>query len=346
MSVKWIEGFDIDYNSTNWPRKYAAVANASYSTAAGRVTGLCAAALNPGTSWTTFSLGLFRTWIFGIAIKPATIDSEVKIATLQNDGNEQISLWMVPGTSGKTKFRIKRGSTTLGTSTHQFTNGFWAYVEVKVTLDTDGTDGSVELRVNTDTEILVTGADTTNYNTDRHADSMNFNLSTNNGQFFFDDIYIANDQDGINDDFLGDRMVEAMLADGNGSTQQWTPNTGSHYSRVNEGVADDDTSYVSIAIDDPGKIELFTFSDITTITTEINAVQVTHSARIDASGEAAYRLRFKNGGDVANGPDQSVTMIDGYTWFTEIYNEDPTISGPWTVENFNAMEFGIESRTP
>lgn len=346
MTLRWIESFDIDFNSTNWPRKYENTSGA-FSTSAGLFSPLAAVSQSGGSVpiFRTKDLTAQRTWFIGIRIKPQTISAEQKICILQNGANEQISLYLVPGSAGKTKLRVKRGSTTLGTTSSEFANGFWIYVEWKGVLDTGASDGSTQIRVNENVELTVSGADTTN-DAAGTANKVQFELRTDSQQWLADDIYIADDQGARNNTYLGDSVVEGKKPNANGNRNQWTANGGSnHYDRVNESVTDDDTSYLYVTNTQDGKVELFGIEDITQITGSVYGVQISYQLRMDSSGTDKARLIFRSGGgSEATGSDQTVSQIAGYAWYQELYEQDPVAAADWTVASFNAMQIGLESR--
>lgn len=346
MACRWMESFDIDFNSTNMPRKYDNTSG-SFSTSTGRLQQASGLSNSGGSTpiFRTKDLGAQRTWFIGIAMKPATLSAEQKICILQNGANEQVSLWIVPGTTGKCKFRVKRGSTTLITTANEYSNGFWCYVEWKTILDTNGADGTVELRVNESVDGSATGIDTTN-DASGTANKVQFELRHDSGQWLYDDVYICDDQTANNNTYLGDRCVEGKLATAEGNRNQWTPNSGTtHFNRINEGTTDDDSSYLYVPNNQDGKVELFTIADVTQIVGTVNAVQISYQLRMDSSGTDKVRLIFRSGGGAeATGPDQTVSSVAGYVWYQEIYDQDPVAAAAWTVANFNAMQIGLESR--
>jgi len=346
MTVRWMESFDIDYSSTNMPRKYENTSGV-FNTGTGRLQQSSAASLSGGSTpiFRTTDLTAQRTWFIGIAIKPLIVNTERKIIILQNGANEQVSIWIVPGSAGKTKFRIKRGSTTLATTVNEYTNNFWLYLEVKIVLDTGASDGSVEIRINESVDVTATGLDTTN-DASGTANKVQFQLDTDNQQWLADDVYICDDQGSLNNSYLGDRCVEGKKPTGDGNRNQWTPNAGTnHWDRVSESTTDDDTTYLFVPNNQDGKVELFVIADLTTIVGTINAVQISYQCRMDSSGTDKVRLIFRSGGgSEATGSDKTVSSIAGYQWFQEIYESDPVAAAPWTVSTFNAMQIGLESR--
>lgn len=345
MTVRWMESFDIDYNATNWPRKYENTSG-GIATTTGRLQQLAALSAVPASVFRTTDLTAQRTWFIGMACKPQTLSAEQKICVLQNGANEQVSIWIVPGSAGKTKFRVKRGSTTLVTTANEYTNNFWVYIEVKIVLDTGGgVDGSAEIRVNESVDGTVSGVDTTNHGSTT-ANKVQWELRHDASQWSWDDFYVCDDQGSINNTYLGDRCVEGKKPTGDGNRNQWTPNAGSaHWDRVSESSTDDDSTYLFVPNNQDGKVELFQMADLATIVGTVNAVQISFQCRMDSSGTDKVRLIFRSGGgSEATGPDKTVSSIAGYQWYQEIYEQDPVSASAWTVAAFNAMQIGLESR--
>lgn len=346
MTLKLIEGFDIDVGDR--ASIYEAVAG-SFGTTTGRFGEGLSLQSNSGGNGPVFrtkNMGDHATWIIGLAFKPATMNAEQKVAAINNDTNEQVSLWVVPGsTSSKVKFRVKRGSTTLGTSANEFTTTFWAYVEVKVVLDTDGTNGSFSLKVNEAVEASGSGIDTTDHGSSV-ANKVHYTFLRDNGFYEVDDMYVCNGAGAKNNDFLGDQKVEGKLPNAEGNRNQWTPNSGSvHFNRVNEATLDGDSTYLFISSSSDGQVELWGFPDITHIVGDVKGVQIRWAARIDSSGNDKMRPIFRSGGgSEATGTEVTVTSVAGYEWFDQIYEDNPVIAGAWTVADFNAMQIGLESR--
>lgn len=346
MTVRWMESFDIDFGTVNMPRKYENTSG-TFSTSTGRLQQLCALSQVSGSKpvFRTKDLTSRGTWFIGMACKPQTLNAEQKICILQDGTAEQVSFWIVPGSAGKSKFRVKRGSTTLITTANEYTNNFWVYIEWKVILDTTGSNGTVELRVNESVDGSSSGIDTTNNGTSV-ANKVQWELVHDNGQWSWDDFYVCDDQGSVNNSYLGDRCVEGKLPTADGNRNQWTPNSGTtHFNRVSETATDDDSTYLFVPNNQDGKVELFVIADLTTIVGTVNAVQISFQCRMDSSGTDKVRLIFRNGGgSEATGPDQTVSSIAGYQWFQEIYENDPVAAAAWTVSSFNAMQIGLESR--
>lgn len=347
MACRWMESFDVSCQSTDMPRKYENTSGTFGTTTGILGSGLAAVSSSGGSTpiFRTKDMGAQGTWFIGMRMKPAALNAEVKVAILQNGANEQLSFWIVPGSAGKSKFRVKRGSTTLITTSNEYTNGFQVYVEWKTILDTNGSNGTTELRVNESVDGTISSTDTTN-DAATTANKVQWELRHDNGTWHYDDFYVCDNQGASNNSYLGDRRVVGKLATGEGNRNQWTPNSGTvHWNRVSESVTDDDATYLYVPNNSDGQVELFTFADITEIVGTVNAVQVMFQCRMDSSGTDKVRLIFRSGGGAeATGSDKTVSSIAGYEWFQEIYDQDPVAAAAWTVANFNAMQIGIESR--
>src|SRR6185295_2015980 len=129
MAVLWLEGFDADGISlTNHQRKYESVSLPSASNPAGRWGGnAIGLAADPGNEFKTNDLGNKSNAICGfnylINANTGTF-TEKLIARLLDGSSEQISLYVLQTNAGYTKFRVKRGSTVIGTTNNQWLSGF------------------------------------------------------------------------------------------------------------------------------------------------------------------------------------------------------------------------------
>ncbi len=93
----------------------------------------------------------------------------------------------------------------------------------------------------------------------------------------FDDLYVIDDQGSHNTSFLGDCRIETLFPNGAGASSQWTPNSGTNYSRVNEVFTDQDTSYVSTA--GVGNRDSYAMGDLSSLPATVFGVQVYANAR-------------------------------------------------------------------
>lgn len=353
MAVRWIESFDHDFGDTaSVTQKGWTIVSGSWQTTGGRWQGTAMRNNNPTPGvFKTPNLGNQGTWILGMSFRMASFSgsfSETKIAALFNAANEQISLWVV-GTSGQYQFRVKRGSTTMATSSKLIRSGFWITVEWKVVLDTNGSNGSVEVKLNEISELLVENTDTTDH-ASTVANALQIEASNPSGgnEMHFDDLWLLDGTGGALDNYLGDRIVEGKLPTADGNRNQWTIKPGgggSHVGQVSEAIIDNDSSYLYVLDTADNLVELFVWPDVNAIASAINAVFLYFDLRIDTNASDKVRPIFRNGGGTEDtGTEVTIDEDQAYKRFTEIFLQDPTIDAAWTPSNWNAMQVGLESR--
>lgn len=349
MSLLWLEGFEADPNITDSLRKYEAVTTGggTPNTLGGRWGGL---AIRSGDlDYRTPNLGNKSVAIIGCNLKRTTAAANMAESLLFKflDGtNEQIAVYLLSDGSGFTKFRVKRGSTVIGTTTNSWSPLFWILVEFKVVLDTNGSDGSVEIKVNSISELLVAATDTTNYASLVWNRAV-FGARAASGETALDDVYILDTAGAKNNTWMGEHTIQGFNPNANGNRNQWTKWDlgGTHYDAVNEGVIDDDTTYLYVHNTDDGLVELFGWTDSTFLTEPIHGLHLEFDLRMDTGSSDNVRPIFRNGGGTeATGTTIGVTNVSAYLRFFEIFENDPTIAGAWTIANWNAMQVGLESR--
>jgi hypothetical protein len=213
------------------------------------------------------------------------------------------------------------------------------WFELKVTIDATG--GSVELRRNG--AVLLTfsgntkGAPTGDV-TRVQLRSMNVS-SSNRVDVWLDDIVIADDLGGQNDDFLGDLRISTLVPVADTGQKDWSPSSGSsNFSRVAEIPPDDDTSYVSGAT--PGDRDLYAMTPVGMTPLSIKGLQQTVLARKDNAGDRALSFVLKSGTEVAVGP---ATLLGTSYAFTETMHEtDPATGAACTPAAVDAVQAGME----
>jgi|GEM_PF-1309513 len=213
------------------------------------------------------------------------------------------------------------------------------WFELKVTIDDIA--GSVELRRNG--LVLLTfagntkGAPTGDI-TRVQLRSMYVN-SSNRVDVWLDDIVIADDLGGRNDDFPGDLRISTLAPVADTAEKAWSPSSGSdNFSRIAEIPPDDDTSWVASAT--PGDRDLYAMAPLGMTPLAIKGLQQTALARKDDAGERALSLVLKSGAEVAVGPP---TILGSSYAFTEAIHElDPASGAPWTPAAVDAVKAGME----
>lgn len=354
MALLWVESFDDDFgNATAYTQKgWTLVSGSAFTAAAAgrwQGTALRGTAATPAV-FRTPNLGNASTMIVGFSFRGISVVSvtfsETKLATFVDGTTEQLSLWVL-GDSGKFKFRIKRGSTTIATTTNSWGAGYWIWLELKVVFDTTGSNGSVELKVNTASEILVENIDTTNHSsTIANAVELAVSDPTGGTNLEVDDFFVLDGTGGSLNNFLGDRIVEGKSPNAAGNRNQWNvAPSGTHQAAVDDPQINDDTDYLWVPNTSDGLVELFGFEDLTAITGTVDAVFLYWDLRMDTAGQDKVRPIFRNaGGTEATGTEVTIDEDASYVRFKQLFTQDPTIAGAWTVTNFNAMQMGLESR--
>jgi hypothetical protein len=137
------------------------------------------------------------------------------------------------------------------------------------------------------------------------------------------------------------------LVDADGGTQGWAgyPNSGNDYEKVDDPGVDDEDTYVWIGA--AGAVEMFDTSAISAdvaplgIYTFVSAIPWCLARKRDVSKASQIRMKADDGVAITSGSDQNLPGFYAEVW--DRFLLDPQ-SNTWTVGNFDACEFGFESR--
>ena len=159
-----------------------------------------------------------------------------------------------------------------------------------------------------------------------------------------DDVYIC---DGVNsgvaglpnNDFLGDIAVVALYPTGSGGNTTWSPDTGSNYARVNEAVADGDTSWVQTGT--AGNVDSYAYGALAGAPASIYGV--TWNAEARKTDASTYKIRrfFKAGGISFPG-STDYSLPTTYVMNQEVLQANPATSAAWTAGDLAASEWGVK----
>lgn len=284
---------------------------------------------------------------------PGNVGSDTwrKMVALYDLTDEQIAVYVKMDAAGRYKFRVQRGATVLATTGDDWLPNFWRLFEVYFKLDTTGSNGEVEIKLDSISELSVTGIDTTDAASTVWNKVYFNNNYVNDPNVFIDSITINNDAGSLNNGYIGERQGAWSFPNANGNRNEWEsgPTMGdpTHYNKVNN--RDDDTSFVQIANDDDGKVELYGYDNVGTpanwpMEDPIKAVLYKAEFRMDTAGSMDVKSILRNGGGTeVYGATRTISIIDSYIRHNEMFEQDPTISAAWTITNFNAMQYGFES---
>ena len=171
--------------------------------------------------------------------------------------------------------------------------------------------------------------------------SMNQN-SNNRVDVWLDDIVIADNLGGQNDDFLGDLRISTLVPTADTAQKAWIPGSGSdNFSRVAEIPPDDDTSYVASAT--PGDRDLYAMAPLGMTPLAIKGLQQTALARKDDAGDRALSPVLATGATVEVAPP--VVLGSSYAFVETMHEQDPATNEPWTPAAVDAVQAGLEVAT-
>jgi hypothetical protein len=285
---------------------------------------------------------------FNIQVLPSAAKDFILCAFNDASGNSQCFLKVSP--TGTLQFyrgnNTNNNSAGIGTAigpSGSIGSGAWHYVEVKVTIDPSA--GVVECNVDGG-QIITASSLNTRGVTNSSVSSISLGSYLDNdgsGTFWYDDVYFINTS-SPNSTYLGDVAVEMNLPTGDGSSLQWTPNSGTpHFSRVNENPPDDDTSYNSDAT--VSDIDYYTYGNISSTAGTVAAVVVNLRARKDDAGTRSIRAQIKSPASSGTAADNGADFAQAtsYADFQGIFETDPNTSAAWTVAAVNAAEYGIKT---
>jgi len=257
------------------------------------------------------------------------------------DSNNAINLSLVVNTVGA--FTVYRGApytgTLLGTSAVGLTANAWHHVEWKV--KADNSTGTVEIRVNDNVVITLTGQDTT-AQTEQSFSQMAFHhwesgsssaiLST-----YYRDYIVWDTTGSQNNDFMGPCYVarKTVTAD---STFTWTPSSGATgYNLINEA-GPVDTSYISAAWPAPA-VSKFALDDVPADTTSIRGIMLMGRFQKSDGGDCTIQMSVDSGGTLTNGSTHNITTA--FTYWTDILELNTATSSPFTPTEFNNLKLVI-----
>jgi hypothetical protein len=249
----------------------------------------------------------------------------------------QADMTLRPYRNNNSGFEVAHGvgnAVLIGSSTSVALQvGVWAYIEVR--MKCHDTLGTCIVRIN-GTEVLnLTGLDTLYTSAVLTRVGLGSNIAS---YAYFDDLVVMNTTGSLNNSFMGDVTISALLPTGAGNSSGWTPSAGSNYDCVNEASPNDDTDYVSTAA--LTTKDLYAFADAPA-GADIRAVQVLAAVRKGAEGPGQVKLVTRSNSTDYDGVAQGIGGT-AYSYVREVYETDPATAAAWSESGFNAAEFGLK----
>jgi hypothetical protein len=206
------------------------------------------------------------------------------------------------------------------------------YIEVKITFSNTG---SAEVRVNGTTVIDEPSLDTIASGADGWD---TITLSGFASGLSFDDLYVLDGSGSELNDFLGDVRIDAHYPDGNGTTSNSTPSTGTNRAAtVDETSPNSDTDYNTVTnVGDKDTLTLGAFANAGATPL---AVQTNVFARKTDAGVGSACAVIRHSGTDYDGATAALNTT--YAYFVEAYGLNPA-GGLWTETDFNALEVGYK----
>ena len=295
--------------------------------------------------WQPKAADIHNTFIVGMAVKCQLMPSGNTgyILRLLSDGITIEQLQILPQVNGS--FAIKYGNglgSTLTTPAGLFVVGTYHYLEVKVTLDDIA--GSIYVQYDGIPIASVTGVDTRNGGVGGF-DGMKIQNTHfgNMGNWYIDDIYVANGAGAFHNTFLGDTRIYLLLPNGNGNYSQLVGSDGDqvdNYLQADENPpssADYNQSAVT------GAKDSYSMDDLSVTVGTVSGVTLSAYAAKSDAGTKQTRLFVRHTAADAPGSDHPLTV--DYAGYNDVLDADPITAAEWTITNVNSAEFGFEVRT-
>lgn len=253
-------------------------------------------------------------------------DGSTQQCTLRINSNKTLSLCRGQNTA------VTNGTSSLSLSTNQ-----WYFIECKIQIADSIAASSCVVKVNGVDWITVATSQDMKAGSNAYFNEFRIGLDTNvtGDEVMFDDLYIIDTSGSVNNNFLGDCKVTTLLPSGAGNSTQWTPSTGSNYQCVDESLFNSDTDYVSSGT--ATHLDLYAMGDIsggTILGIKINAV-----TRKDDAGSRTVAAAVRTNSN--NYFSSALSVTDGYTFLSNIWESNPNTSSAWTSSEINAMEAGL-----
>ena len=326
MALEFMEGFDT-FNTSQFSRRgYISgnfvVVNGSANTYQPSVGAL-------GTQWNN---GDFKI--------PLTARTEYYFGfdCIQNG----TSLFAILDTTGATICTVTGSSvnnnivTTFGNSANgTFPYSSWGNIQVYLLVSASA--GMLTVKANGTQVLALTGLNT---GTHSIGSALLSAPSTVNGTQYFDNVWVFNTLGTHSNTFpIGPMLIQPLFPNADGTYTNWTTSSGStHYTRVNQNPADDDTTYNYDST--AGDVDSYLVTPLSGVISQVHAVQVGAVVRRENYVAKNMNLIAKSGSNFTKGINVMTPLY--YQSQTMLLTDDPNTSAQWTQSGVNAMEIGVE----
>ena len=346
MALLFVDGFD-HYATADCNKKYDLIETAGQtflitSNAGRRGTGgfVARASSGGGThSRLTKNIPNSETLFVGLAMKVSAAPTSVSNIVRFLDGTTlQAALFLTPtlqlGLGGPT------AGLTGGIAADQIPLNTFVYVEVKMTIANTVSANSCILRIN-GIEVANATAGDSQGTANAFANRISIGLGTDGGFAHtgtFDDFYVCNTSGSVNNNFLGDCIVETIRPNVDGFYTDGTPSSGSsHYEMVDENTPNL-TDFVTLA--GVGDRDSFGFTNLTPLSSRVvYGVQANAAVAKDDGGTRIVAPFARSGTTDLSGQTKAVAADQLYS--SAVFETDPNTGTGWTQSSVNDAEFGL-----
>lgn len=260
----FVDSFDTDVSAGRWTLfsgdtnpsfAVPSTGNGRHGSASGRLSGVF-----------PYGFGSFRSQyltssthlVVGAAVRRNSSSNMALVGFLSTaTGGPDVRL----GSNGLLQYYLGAGPVAV-TTDYVVAAGAWFYLELGVVI---GASGSLEIRVNGSTVVSLSGVDTRPGGSASTCNAVQLYMSGGNpiGSVDYDDFYVSY---GNELKWLGDIRVDALPLTSNSTPQDWVPDSGNAWERLNAAAGNIKGANV-------GDESLFNVADFTAATSAIHAVQ-------------------------------------------------------------------------
>ena len=280
------------------------------------------------------SFDLRSTWIVGFALRTPPYPSNSWILQFINQSTTQAGLYC----SETGVLHFLRGD-SIGSYRAASWGGFkpntWYYVEIKLYMHSSS--GTAEVYVNGEKIINYSGNTVKDTATAHVIQFVGWYTASSAYSSAIDDIYIADDQAGVNA-VLGPSKVVSLIPTADTANADWTSSGANHYGMLDENPP---ATADYVESNTANQFDLYDFSNLANISTNIKAVQIEASTLVTGPGMQTLKLVAKSGATQDDG--NGINVVDtNYTQVERILENDPNTNAAWTAANVDAAQFGIK----
>lgn len=256
--------------------------------------------------------------VIGMAIKP--IGGRLLIY-MQGDAGQTHCVFGIDASTGSV-FAINSAGAEVARSDNGLTLNAYSYFELGVFSNNSGT---LEARINGTSVGWIPST-----STDTYISGSNIRRIAFLGVGYIDDVYIAY---GDELKWLGDSRVDALPLTADSSPQDWTPDTGNAWERLNA-----DEGY--ILSDTIGDASMFAVANISHNPSTIHGVQLSGLVNKSDAGYRSAALLIKSGATTTEG--DSLALATDPWLIRQPYILNPTTSAAWSISDVDGIEIGVK----